>query len=160
MQPPCARGGCISPSGVALLGAMATIERHLTREVVGLDASASCREAAKVMAEKRIGAVAVREGGRTVGVVTERDLVYNVLASGGTCEFPISRAVRRDLPFITPDASDTECADLMRVHFTRHLLVGESGAVVGIISMRDVIQLMLDDKQYLIEQLQTYIDGR
>jgi CBS domain-containing protein len=139
---------------------MATIERHLTREVVGLDASASCREAARVMAEKRIGAVAVRESGRTVGVVTERDLVYNVLASGGTCEFPISRAMRRDLPFITPDASDAECADLMRVHFTRHLLVGESGAVVGIISMRDVIQLMLDDKQYLIEQLQTYIDGR
>jgi CBS domain-containing protein len=39
-------------------------------------------------------------------------------------------------------------------------LVEERGRVVGIISMRDVIQLMLDDKQILIEQLQTYIDGR
>src|SRR3989442_10640148 len=106
MQPPCGLGGCISPPGVALLRAMATIERHLTREVIGLDASTSCREAARVMAEKRIGAVAVREGGRTVGVVTERDLVYSVLASGGTCEFPIARAMRRDLPFISPDASD------------------------------------------------------
>ena len=48
----------------------------------------------------------------------------------------------------------------MRTHYTRHLLVEERGHVVGIISMRDVIQLMLDDKQYLIEQLQTYIDGR
>ena len=160
MQPSSGQGGCISRSGVALLGAMASIERHLTREVVGLDGSTSCREAARVMAEKRIGAVAVRDGGRTVGIVTERDLVYNVLASGGTCEFPVVKAMRRDLPFIGPDASDAECADLMRVHFTRHLLVGESGAVVGIISMRDVIQLMLDDKQFLIEQLQTYIDGR
>jgi len=40
------------------------------------------------------------------------------------------------------------------------LLVEDGGQVVGIISMRDVIQLMLDDKQFLIEQLQTYIDGR
>src|SRR4051812_19039356 len=86
---PSGQGGCISASGVALLDAMATIERHLTREVVGLDGSTSCREAARVMAEKRIGAVAVRDSGRTVGIVTERDLVYNVLASGGTCEFPI-----------------------------------------------------------------------
>jgi len=48
----------------------------------------------------------------------------------------------------------------MRTQYTRHLLVEEKGQVVGIISMRDVIQLMLDDKQFLIEQLQTYIDGR
>jgi len=48
----------------------------------------------------------------------------------------------------------------MRVHFTRHLLVGRKGAVVGIISMRDVIQLMLDEKQWLIDELQIYISGR
>ena len=48
----------------------------------------------------------------------------------------------------------------MRDHFTRHLLVEDGGKVVGIVSMRDVIQLMLDEKQFLIEQLQTYIDGR
>jgi hypothetical protein len=40
------------------------------------------------------------------------------------------------------------------------LLVGEKGAVVGIISMRDVIQLMLDEKQWLIDELQIYISGR
>ena len=48
----------------------------------------------------------------------------------------------------------------MRTHYTRHLLVEQGGQVMGIISMRDVIELMLDDKQFLIEQLQTYIDGR
>ena len=48
----------------------------------------------------------------------------------------------------------------MRDHFTRHLLVEDAGKVVGIVSMRDVIQLMLDEKEFLIEQLQTYIDGR
>jgi signal-transduction protein with cAMP-binding, CBS, and nucleotidyltransferase domain len=48
----------------------------------------------------------------------------------------------------------------MKGQFTRHLLVSEDGEVRGVISMRDVIQLMLDEKQFLIDQLHTYIEGR
>ncbi|HEY4730906.1 MAG TPA: CBS domain-containing protein [Myxococcales bacterium] len=139
---------------------MATIERHVTNAVVALDALTPCREAAKVMRDKKIGSVAVREGGRVVGIVTERDLVARVLAAGDNGAMPIGEAMRTDLPSVGPDSSETQAAELMRTHYTRHLLVEEKGHVVGIISMRDVIQLMLDDKQYLIEQLQTYIDGR
>ncbi len=139
---------------------MPGIDRYVTRELLGLDASTSCREAAKLMAEKRIGAVAVREGGKTLGLVTERDLVYNVLARGAACDLPIVKAMRRDLPVISPSTSEVECSDLMRVHFTRHFLVEEKGEVVGIISMRDVIRLMLDEKQWLIDELQIYISGR
>ena len=139
---------------------MATIERHVTCEVVGLDASSLCREAAKLMAEKHIGAVAVLEGKRTLGLLTERELVYNVLAGGGHCDLPIGQAMRRDLPLVPPTISDAECAELMRVNFTRHLLVAEKGAVVGIVSMRDVIRLMLEEKQWVIDELQVYISGR
>ena len=139
---------------------MATIERHVTKQVVALDAITPCREAAKVMRDKKIGAVAVREAGRIVGVVTERDLVARVLACGDSGAMPIGEAMRTDLPRLPLDSSETECTEVMRTQYTRHLLVETKGEVVGIISMRDVIQLMLDDKQYLIEQLQTYIDGR
>ncbi|HZX94296.1 MAG TPA: CBS domain-containing protein [Myxococcales bacterium] len=139
---------------------MATIERHVTKQLVALDAITACREAAKVMAEKKIGSIAVREGGRIVGVVTERDLVTRVLAAGDNGAMPIGEAMRTDLPRLRTDTSEAECAEAMRTQYTRHLLVEEKGQVVGIISMRDVIQLMLDDKQFLIEQLQTYIDGR
>jgi CBS domain-containing protein len=139
---------------------MATIERHVTRQLVALDAITPCRDAARIMDEKKIGSIAVREGGRVVGIVTERDLVSRVLATGDNGAMPIGEAMRTDLPRISPDTSETEAAGLMRTHYTRHLLVEESGQVMGIISMRDVIQLMLDDKQFLIEQLQTYIDGR
>jgi len=45
----------------------------------------------------------------------------------------------------------------MREVGTRHLLVEESGEVVGVVSMRDIIQLMLDEKQFVIEQLSAYI---
>ena len=139
---------------------MATIERHVTRQVVALDAITPCREAAQVMRDKKIGAIAVREGGRIVGVVTERDLVARVLAAGDSGAMPIGEAMRTDLPRIPLSASETETTEVMRTQYTRHLLVEDQGEVIGIISMRDVIQLMLDDKQFLIEQLQTYIDGR
>lgn len=138
---------------------MATIEKHLTRDLIALDGSRSCTEAAHLMAEQRIGSVAVRDGGRIVGVVTERDLVYRVLGRGDPGTVPIREAMRRDLPSVRPDTTENECATLMRDHHTRHLLVEDGGNVIGVISMRDVIQLMLDDKQWLIEQLQRYINS-
>ena len=139
---------------------MATIEKHVTKDVVAVDAGAPCSEAAKLMAEKKIGAVAVREKGKLVGLVTERDLATRVVATRSSADQPVREAMRRDVPSIAPKASETECSDLMRDHYTRHLLVEDVGEVVGIISMRDVIRLMLEEKQFLIEQLQTYIDGR
>ncbi len=139
---------------------MATIERHVTREVLVLDDSTSCTEAARLMADRKVGSVAVRRGGKLVGLVSERDLVGRVLARGASPSLSIGEAMRTDLPVVRADADEWEVADLMKGHFTRHLLVSEGGEIRGVISMRDVIQLMLDEKQFLIDQLQTYIDGR
>jgi CBS domain-containing protein len=139
---------------------MATIDRHVTRELVALDARTPCKEAARIMGEKRIGSVGVSDGAGVIGLVTERDLATRVLARDPHGEMPIREAMRTDVPTIRPNATETECANLMRVHYTRHLLVEEQGKVVGIISMRDVIQLMLDEKQFVIEQLSDYISGR
>jgi signal-transduction protein with cAMP-binding, CBS, and nucleotidyltransferase domain len=136
---------------------MAKIEKHFTRDPIGVEASAPCRAAARLMAEHRIGAVAVRDGNQTIGLVTERDLVARVIASEGQADLPVGKVVRRNLPSVSPEASEMECSNLMRDHNTRHLLVAERGKITGIISMRDVIRLMLDEKQFLIEQLQSYI---
>ena len=139
---------------------MASIRRHVTRDVVTLEAGAPVRDAARLMSEKRIGSLGVREDGAIVGLVTERDLVATVLARGGNANQPIREAMRPGLPRVTADATEVECAALMRDHATRHLLVEDRGQVVGVVSMRDIIQLMLDEKQFLIEQLHTYIEGR
>ncbi|HEX8910274.1 MAG TPA: CBS domain-containing protein [Anaeromyxobacteraceae bacterium] len=139
---------------------MAAIENHVVRELVALEGDASCADAARLMTERGIGSVAVREGGRITGMVTERDLVMRVLADGASPDLPVRRAMRTDLPHVSPSTSEVECTALMRDHTTRHLLVEEHGDVVGIISMRDVIRLMLDEKEWLIGQLQTFIDGR
>lgn len=139
---------------------MASIRKHVTHDVVALDATAPISAAAKLMAERKIGSVAVREGGKLTGLVTERDLVVTVLASGGNASHPLREAMRPGIPRIEASASEAACAAMMRDHTTRHLLVEEGGQVIGIVSMRDIIQLMLDEKQFLIEQLNTYISGR
>jgi CBS domain-containing protein len=139
---------------------MASIRKHVTREVVSLDAASPIRDAARLMADRKIGSIGVKEDGKLVGLVTERDLVFTVLARAGNVNGPIREAMRAGIPRVTADASEGECAALMRDNATRHLLVEDRGQVVGVVSMRDIIQLMLDEKEYVIEQLQTYIQGR
>lgn len=139
---------------------MAAIRRQVTREVVTMEASEPMRVAAHLMEERRIGSVAVREAGRIVGLVTERDLMRTVCGLGNDPGRPIRDAMRAEIPRVPPSASEAEVASVMRDHTTRHLLVQEGGEVIGVISMRDIIQLMLDEKEHLIGQLQTYIEGR
>jgi CBS domain-containing protein len=135
---------------------MATIRKHVTRDIATLDANAPCREAARLMADRKIGSVAVQVDGHIIGLATERDLVVTVLARGGDGSQPVKEAMRK-LPKVEPSASETDCAELMKKHVTRHLLVEEMGEVIGVVSMRDLIQVMLDEKEYVITQLHEYI---
>jgi len=139
---------------------MAAIGKQVTHDVVTLNASDSMREAARIMEERRIGSVAVKDGGRIVGLVTERDLMRTVCVLGRDPSWPIREAMRAEIPRVQPSTTESEVASVMRDHTTRHLLVEEGGTVVGVISMRDIIQLMLDEKEHLIGQLHSYIEGR
>jgi CBS domain-containing protein len=138
---------------------MATIERHIARDLVSLPAGASCREAARTMKERKIGAVAVTEDGRVVGLVAERDLALRVVGEGAGPEVPLGEIVRRDGPAVGPRASEKQCAELMRAHHVRHLLVRDAEDVLGLISMRDVIVMMIEEKELVITQLEGYISG-
>jgi len=139
---------------------MAAIRKQVTRDVVTLNASDPMAEAARIMEERRIGSVAVRDGAKIVGLVTERDLMRAVCVLGRDARRPIREAMRGGIPCVDPSSTEAEVASVMRDHTTRHLLVEEAGEVVGVISMRDIIQLMIDEKEHLIGQLQSYIEGR
>ena len=139
---------------------MASIRKHVTREVVSIESGAPIRDAARIMADRKIGSVGVREDGKLVGLVTERDLMRTVCVLGRDPGWPIREAMRAEIPCVQPSTTESEAASVMRDHTTRHLLVEERGTVVGVISMRDIIQLMLDEKEHLIGQLHAYIEGR
>jgi CBS domain-containing protein len=138
---------------------MATIDRHVARDMVSLPAGASCREAARLMKERKIGAVAVTDGDRIVGLVAERDLALRVVGEGLSPDVPLREVARADYPAVGPRASEKECSDLMRSAHVRHLLVRDGDRVLGLISMRDVIVLMIEEKEHVITQLEGYISG-
>ena len=111
------------------------------------------------MKDRKIGAVAVTEGDRVVGLVAERDLALRVVGEGIAPDVPIGEIVRRDGPVVGSRASEKQCVELMRSQHARHLLVKDGNDVVGLISMRDVIVLMLEEKELVIQQLEGYISG-
>ena len=82
---------------------MAAIRKHVTRDVVTLEARAPIRDAARMMADRKIGSVAVREDGKIVGLVTERDLVLTVLAESAW-DSNVTLAPAGAVPGPQPDA--------------------------------------------------------
>ena len=111
------------------------------------------------MKDRRIGAVAVSDGDRVVGLVAERDLALRVVGEGISPDVSIGEIVRRDGPAVGPRATEKQCAEIMRSYDVRHLLVRDGNDVVGLISMRDVIVLMIEEKELVIQQLEGYISG-
>lgn len=138
---------------------MARIENVVVRSVVSLPESATFAEAAALMSERRIGSLGVRRDGRLVGIVTERDLLARLAEGADPTRAPVAQAMQAPEASVPPWASDRECADLMKAHRTRHLAVVEGGEVIGIVSMLDLVELVVDEKQWSIDQLESYIRG-
>jgi signal-transduction protein with cAMP-binding, CBS, and nucleotidyltransferase domain len=90
-----------------------------------------------------------------VGLVTERDLLAAFARGLAT----LAEAMPADPPAVSPQATDGECAQLMRSRHTRHLLVKDRGVIVGMISMLDLVDLVVEEKQSEVEQLESYIRG-
>ncbi len=138
---------------------MANIRDRVVRNIICLAASATCDDAARVMAQHGIGSVGVRREGRLVGLVTERELVAQMAAGADPSRTTLGEAMRPQVPAVSADASDAECAQLMRSRRTRHLAVKEGGEIVGVISMLDLVDLVVEEKQWSIDQLESYIRG-
>ena len=65
-----------------------------------------------------------------------------------------------DVVAVTPEHSVEQCMALMMQKHFRHLPVLDGGTLIGVISVRDVVKATLDEKEYRIDQLETYISGR
>jgi CBS domain-containing protein len=138
---------------------MACIANHVVRSVVALDGSATCAEAARLMADRGIGAVGVRHEGRLVGLVAERDLLAIASEGRDPAATPILDATPARPALVSCCATECEAAELMRTHHTRHLAVVEGGEIVGILSLLDLVTMVVEEKQWSIDLLESYIRG-
>lgn len=117
-------------------------------------------EALKLMADKNIGALLVREEGEIVGIISERDYARKVVLEGkNSMIVPISEIMTKRVLCVSPSQSLEECMALMTDKRVRHLPVLEEDQLVGIISIGDVVKELISQQQFVIEQLENYIRG-
>ena len=121
-------------------GANMRVGNVMTREIEGIDISASATEAAQKMKLLGVGVLPVFDNGRVAGVVTDRDLVVRVLADpGGARWTPIVRAMTEHTVTIGPDADMDSAIKLMSDKGVSRLMVEDSnGTLVGILSIADI----------------------
>jgi len=130
------------------------------RDIWSIDAASSVYEALEIMADKNVGALVVYSGDTFSGILSERDYARKViLASKGSRDTPVSEIMTPDP--ITVELSDTvaSCMQLMTDERIRHLPVLDSGKLVGVISIGDVVRAVIDEQKFLIDQLESYITG-
>ena len=119
------------------------------QQPVTAPATMSVQDAAKVMKERRIGAMMVVEGGVLVGVFTERDALNRVVAEGRDAQRTSLADVMTSNPqTVSPDASFNAALELMHQGRFRHVPVVESGVPIGMISVRDAMGPELESFVY------------
>ena len=129
-------------------------------DIISIARDASVFDAISVMAQRSIGSLLVVEAGKIVGIVTERDYARKVLLLGRSSETTTVEAIMStDVITATVEQTVKECMTLMTEKRIRHLPVVADDKVVGLISIGDLVQAIIDDQQKEIEQLENYISG-
>jgi CBS domain-containing protein len=135
--------------------------RHKDPEVATVDGSASVRSALALLAAKGIGALVVSSDGRRVdGIVSERDVARGLHEHGAELlAAPVSSVMTADVHVCPPDANVEALARTMTDHRVRHVPVVTDGALVGIVSIGDVVKARLDELEDERRQLVDYIQS-
>jgi CBS domain-containing protein len=131
------------------------------RDVWSVTPDATVYEAIDQMAQKRIGALLVMQGERLVGIVSERDYARKVILKGKVSrETQVREIMSHPVICARPELTVEEAMALMTDKRVRHLPVVVEEKVVGVISIGDVVRGVIDDKEFQIQQLTSYIVGR
>ena len=121
----------------------------------------SVYEALRILAEKNAGALVVTEGGKLVGIISERDYARKVaLVDRTSRDTLVSEIMSRDVMTVAPTASIEACMELMTERHIRHIPVLKDDGLVGVVSIGDVVKAVIADLAAMVEQLDSYIRGR
>lgn len=129
------------------------------QEVVSAPGSATVSEAARLMKQKQVGAVMVVEEGKLVGIFTERDALYRVVAE---CRDPkatrLAEVMTGNPQTIHPDKPFPDALHIMHEAGFRHVPVVEDGRPIGMVSARDALGPELEDFVYAMLRQEQYQD--
>jgi CBS domain-containing protein len=117
-------------------------------------------QAAQEMNRRKVGSVLVMEGGQLLGIFTERDVLWRVVAAGlDPKTTPLSQVMTRHPITVGPDTPIQSVMDVFTEKRFRHLPVVDDGRLLGVISIGDVLRWAADVHRQEAEQLKQYITG-
>jgi CBS domain-containing protein len=123
---------------------MPSARGHMSRDLLSVDPGLSLTEVAQRMVDKDVGAVLVTEGDRLVGILTERDMLQAV-ARGIDADTTVADWMTHNPETLDPDDTTEHAAVLMIHGGFRHLPVTVNDEVVGMLSIRDLMRIVLED---------------
>ncbi len=114
----------------------------------------------QMMAEKGIGGVVVMDGENLVGIVTERDYARRVILEGKASKTAtVGEIMTKNVRWVSEEQTIDECMALMIERQLRHLPVMKAEEVIGVVSIRDLVQAVVAEQKVIIDHLQHYITG-
>jgi CBS domain-containing protein len=141
-------------------GTISEILHQKGNQVWSIDPETMVFDAIQMMADKNIGALLVTEASKLVGILTERDYTRKVALKGKSSkQTPVKEILSGQVIHVSPDHTIEECLRLMTDHRVRHLPVLEADRIVGIISIGDLVNWIINAQSSTINLLQTYISG-
>jgi len=130
------------------------------QDLVTVNSLVPVSEAARMMAARDIGAVPIADEGRLVGIFTERDALTRIVAAGrDPASTLIGEVMSSALVVASINESCEACLERMRQAHIRHLIVLDNDRMAGIVSMRDLMAVDLDEKLETITLLNAYVQS-
>lgn len=137
-----------------------TILRDKGSEIYSVSPDTTVREALQKMSDVNVGALLVLDGGRLVGIISERDYARKIILKGrASADTPVSTIMSTKVICAQLDQTVEDCMSMMTAKAIRHLPVLENNDVVGIVSIGDLVKAIIGEQQFVIEQLENYIQG-